>query len=237
MHLAPVRAAAVAGHDGLDTLEVRLVRRSTVLVHGDPSVLASEPRGEWNVIGGGEPVLPGVSIGHNEFGAWGLTIFGSDTEDLYVYETNPANPNQYRYRGAWEDMRVIRDTIPVKGQASTAVDLKFTRHGPVLKEDAEHHRAYALRAAWMETGAAPYLASLRMDQARPRLERPLEALAREAVEREHGVVPGEAVPLDVLAFGRGRTAGTSCRYHSQNLRRRGAACESALTSKSIYAHN
>src|SRR4029079_14419088 len=78
----------------------------------------------------------------------------------------PANPNQYRYHGAWEDMRVMKDTIPVKGQASAAVDLKFTRHGPVLKEDLEHHKAYALRAAWMETGAAPYLASLRMDQAR-----------------------------------------------------------------------
>jgi penicillin amidase len=107
-----------------------------------------------------------VSIGHNEFGAWGLTIFGSDTEDLYVYQTNPANPNQYKYRGAWEDMRVIKDTIPVKGEAPVAVDLKFTRHGPVLKEDPAHHVAYALRAAWMEPGAAPYLASLRMDQAR-----------------------------------------------------------------------
>ena len=32
----------------------------------------------WNVIGGGEPSLPGVSIGHNEYGAWGLTIFGTD---------------------------------------------------------------------------------------------------------------------------------------------------------------
>ena len=119
----------------------------------------------WNVIGGGEPVLPGVSIGHNEYGAWGLTIFGSDSEDLYVYQTNPANPNQYKYRGAWEDMRVIKDTIPVKGEAPAAVDLKFTRHGPVLKEDPAHHVAYALRAAWMEPGAAPYLASLRMDQA------------------------------------------------------------------------
>ena len=48
----------------------------------------------WNVIGGGEPMLPGVSIGHNEVGAWGLTIFGTDGEDLYVYDTNPANPNQ-----------------------------------------------------------------------------------------------------------------------------------------------
>jgi len=120
----------------------------------------------WNVVGGGEPMLPGVSIGHNEHGAWGLTIFGSDSEDLYVYETNPANPRQYRYRGAWEDMRVLEETIPVKGRAPARAELKYTRHGPVLFEDGAHHKAYALRAAWMEIGAAPYLASLRMDQAR-----------------------------------------------------------------------
>jgi penicillin amidase len=121
----------------------------------------------WNVIGGGEPTLPGISIGHNEHGAWGLTIFGSDSEDLYVYETNPANPNQYKYRGAWEDMRIVKDTIRVKGEAApVSVDLKFTRHGPVLSEDPAHRKAYALRAAWMEPGAAPYLASLRMDQAK-----------------------------------------------------------------------
>ena len=120
----------------------------------------------WNVIGGGEPMLPGVSIGHNEHGAWGLTIFGSDSEDLYVYDTNPANANQYRYRGAWADMRIVKDSIPVKGGAPVAVDLKYTRHGPVLYEDTAHHKAYALRAAWMDIGAAPYLASLRMDQAK-----------------------------------------------------------------------
>ncbi len=121
----------------------------------------------WNVIGGGEPTLPGISIGHNEYGAWGLTIFGSDSEDLYVYETNPANPNQYKYRGAWEDMRIVKDTIKVKGEAAPVnVELKFTRHGPVLSEDPAHRKAYALRAAWMEPGAAPYLASLRMDQAK-----------------------------------------------------------------------
>lgn len=120
----------------------------------------------WNVIGGGEPVLPGVSIGHNEYGAWGLTIFGTDSEDLMVYETNPAVPNEYRYQGRWEAMRVVADTVPVKGQSDAKVELKFTRHGPVLHEDRANRRAYALKAAWMETGGAPYLASLRMNQAR-----------------------------------------------------------------------
>jgi len=118
----------------------------------------------WNVIGGGEPSLPGVSIGHNEFGAWGLTIFGTDSEDLYVYDTNPENALQYKYQGGWESMNVIRESIPVKGEQARVVDLKYTRHGPVIYEDKAHHKTYAVRAAWLQTGAAPYLASLRMDQ-------------------------------------------------------------------------
>ena len=120
----------------------------------------------WNVIGGGEPVLPGVSIGHNEYGAWGLTVFGQDNEDLYVYDTNPEDPNQYWYLGRWESMSIIEDSVPVKGEAPVDVELKYTRHGPVLYEDSVNHKAYALRAAWLDYGSAPYLASLRMDQAR-----------------------------------------------------------------------
>ena len=120
----------------------------------------------WNVIGGGEPTLPGVSIGHNEYGAWGLTVFGQDNEDLYVYDTNPENAQQYRYRDSWEDMRVIEERFNVEGElAKTSMELKFTRHGPVLYEDVANRKAYALRAAWMDIGSAPYLASLRMDQA------------------------------------------------------------------------
>ncbi|HXV61348.1 MAG TPA: penicillin acylase family protein [Vicinamibacteria bacterium] len=120
----------------------------------------------WNVIGGGEPVLPGISIGHNEYGGWGLTVFGQDNEDLYVYDTNPRDPNQYRYLDGWEEMRILRETIPIKGESPETVELKYTRHGPVLFEDREHHKAYALRAAWMEIGNSPYLASLRMNQAK-----------------------------------------------------------------------
>jgi penicillin amidase len=119
----------------------------------------------WNVIGGGEPEIPGVSIGHNGFGAWGLTVFETDGEDLYVYDTHPDNPNQYRYQGQWEEMEVVEERIPVKGQDPYTATLKYSRHGPVVFEDTLRHKAYAVRCAWMEPGGAPYLASLRMDQA------------------------------------------------------------------------
>ncbi len=120
----------------------------------------------WNVIGGGEPEIPGISIGHNEQGSWGLTVFGTDGEDLMVYETNPANSNQYRYRGGWEDMQIIEEVIQVKGAAAVTVELKYTRHGPVSFEDDDKNLAYAIRPDWMDVGGSPYLASLRIDQAK-----------------------------------------------------------------------
>ncbi|CAN5377292.1 penicillin acylase family protein [soil metagenome] len=120
----------------------------------------------WNVVGGGEPTIPGISIGHNEYGAWGLTVFAIDGEDLYVYDLNPKNPNQYKYQGGWEDMRSIQDTIIVKGGPDEFVEHKFTRHGPVTFIDKKNNVAYAVRCAWMEPGSAPYMASLRIDQAK-----------------------------------------------------------------------
>ncbi len=120
----------------------------------------------WNVIGGGEPEIPGISIGHNEHGAWGLTVFRTDAEDLYIYRTNPDNPNQYWYKGHWEEMYVIKETVKVKDAPDVEVDLKYTKHGPVVFEEKSSSTAAAVRCGWLEIGGSPYLASLRMDQSR-----------------------------------------------------------------------
>lgn len=120
----------------------------------------------WNVVGAGEPSLPGVSVGHNDVASWGLTIFETDNEDLYVYETNPQNANQYKYQGKWENLKVLKDTVKVAGGSPEIITLKYTRHGPVVFEDGAKHKLYAVRAGWLEVGCAPYLASLRMNQAR-----------------------------------------------------------------------
>src|SRR5262249_34239145 len=89
-----------------------------------------------DVIGAGEPALPGISIGHNDRIAFGLTIFPIDQEDLYVYETRRGAPNEYRYKGRWEAMQTISESIEVRGAPPQTVELKFTRHGPVIYEDA-----------------------------------------------------------------------------------------------------
>jgi penicillin amidase len=119
-----------------------------------------------DVIGAGEPFLPGISIGHNEAIAFGLTRFYIDQEDLYVYETNPERPDEYRYKGRWEPMEKVTERIEVKGEAPRTVTVEFTRHGPVLAADAAAHRAFALRAVWLEPGMAPYFGAIEYMRAR-----------------------------------------------------------------------
>jgi penicillin G amidase len=108
-----------------------------------------------DVIGAGEPSLPGISIGHNGRIAFGLTIFAIDQEDLYVYDRAGAG---YRYRGQVEAYENVTETIPVKGGATRTVSLDFTRHGPVVYETKD--KVFAVRAAWLEPGMAPYFGSV-----------------------------------------------------------------------------
>ena len=114
-----------------------------------------------HVIGANEPALPGVSLGHNDWIAFGYTVFEIDQEDLYIYELNPADSNQYRYQGSWEPFRVVHEEIKVKGQATVSADLILTRHGPVIYLEKGKNRAFAVRSAWLEPGTAPYYGSVR----------------------------------------------------------------------------
>lgn len=118
----------------------------------------------WNVIGAGEPGLPGVADGHNENIAWGFTIFGLDQQDLYIEQINPGNPDEYRTDTGWEPFDVRTETIDLRDGGSATVQLKWTRHGPVLWSDGK--RALALRWVGAEPGTAGYLASLALDRAK-----------------------------------------------------------------------
>jgi penicillin amidase len=115
-----------------------------------------------DIIGAGEPALPGISLGHNDDIAFGITIFAIDQEDLYVYELKKDDPDSYRYKSGWEKVRIVRESIDVKGGAAREVELRFTRHGPVLAVDAAKHRAFAMRTVWNEPGLSGYFGSSRL---------------------------------------------------------------------------
>jgi penicillin amidase len=141
----------------------------------------------WNVIGAGEPASPGVSIGHNERIAFGLTIVGMDQQDVYVERigacpggvrreagsgtARSAQPEAtasrcYYHNGGWQPIKTITDTIRVKGEPPRIVRLEFTHHGPVVSSDSARARAVAIRMVGQEPGTAAYLASLQLGRAR-----------------------------------------------------------------------
>ncbi len=120
----------------------------------------------WNVVGAGEPPFVGVALGHNQRVAWGLTIVGTDQQDVYVEKVNPADENAVRFNGEWEPLRSAVETIKVKGAADVTMVVKSSRHGPIIYEDKALHLAYAVRRTAAEPGTAPYLAGLRLAQTR-----------------------------------------------------------------------
>jgi penicillin G amidase len=120
----------------------------------------------WNVIGGSEPPFVGVDAGSNDTMAWAFTFAGIDMVDTVVEDVNPADAAQTKFNGAWEPMKVVREEIAVKGEATPrTIELKFTRHGPVFFEDAATHRAYVAKSVNQEPGTAPFKGSLKLAQA------------------------------------------------------------------------
>jgi len=149
----------------------------------------------WNVIGAGEPASPGVSIGHNDRIAFGLTIVGMDQQDVYVERIGPcagsgrgepgsgaassaqpgaSSPSSrfpspahcYFHNGKWEPVTTVIDTIKVKGEPARPVRLEFTHHGPIVSIDSARGRAVAMRMVGQEPGTAAYLASLQLGRAK-----------------------------------------------------------------------
>ena len=128
----------------------------------------------WNVIGAGEPGVPGVAVGHNDVIAFGFTIVGMDQQDVYVERVRPcagtsgmatSSARCYFNHGEWKPITSVIDTILVKGEAPRVTVLEFTEHGPIIAEDSTRQRLFALRFVGTEPGTAGYMASLTLDRA------------------------------------------------------------------------
>ncbi|WP_339948635.1 penicillin acylase family protein [uncultured Albimonas sp.] len=125
--------------------------------HGLPSLryLVHLTAPGLDVIGAGEPSMPGISMGHNGRGAFTQTIFGTDQEDVYVYELDG---DRYRGPEGWTDIERVEEVFEIAGHAPQTHVLEFTAHGPVLLR--EGGRLFSLRSVWFEPGSAAYFGGL-----------------------------------------------------------------------------
>lgn len=78
--------------------------------------------------------VPGVVIGHNADIAWGFTNMGPDVQDLYIERINPANPDQYEFKGEWLDMDIRTETLTVAGGEDMELEIRTTIHGPIISD-------------------------------------------------------------------------------------------------------
>ena len=120
----------------------------------------------WDAAGGLFPGMPLVTHGHNRHLGWAFTVNKPDLVDVYVLETNPENPDQYKFDGQWLDLEVRSAPIKVKlvGRLAWTVneEVLWSVYGPVLRQP---HGTYAVRYAGMgEVGIYEQL--YRMNKAR-----------------------------------------------------------------------
>ena len=78
------------------------------------------------------PGMPYVIVGHNQRIAWGFTNIGPTVADVYIENFNAQGA--YQTPQGWQQPEHREEVIHVKGKADVAVDVKITRHGPVVTE-------------------------------------------------------------------------------------------------------
>ena len=97
------------------------------------------PMGAMNAVGATLPGMPFVVLGRTDKVAWGFTNTGPDVQDLYLEQINPADATQYRTPDGWAPFKVRNETIRVKGEADVQLQVRSTRHGPVLSDVQKSH--------------------------------------------------------------------------------------------------
>ena len=80
------------------------------------------------------PGVPFTILGHNGQIAWGMTTTQSDQQDLYIERLTPDGVAYLTPDGGTLALEHRRETISVKGQADEVLDVRTTRHGPVVSD-------------------------------------------------------------------------------------------------------
>jgi len=88
--------------------------------------------GSLDVAGVTLPGMPYVIVGHNQRIAWGFTNVGPTVADVYIENFNAQGA--YQTPRGWVQPEQREEIIHVKGKSDVTVDVKITRHGPIVTD-------------------------------------------------------------------------------------------------------
>ena len=106
--------------------------------------LAHISGGDLDVVGATLPGAPAVALGRNRFIAWGATNVAADVEDLYRERVDD-RAKTAAFGGAQEPLTIVPETIRVKGGDAIHLDVRVTRHGPLVSDALNANTAALLR--------------------------------------------------------------------------------------------
>ncbi|WP_283135551.1 penicillin acylase family protein [Rhizohabitans arisaemae] len=75
--------------------------------------------------------VPGVIIGRNHNIAWGFTNLAPDVSDVYLERLRDG---RYEYKGEWLPVETRTEEIKVAGGPPVRVEVRSTRHGPLISD-------------------------------------------------------------------------------------------------------
>ena len=106
--------------------------------------LAHLSAGDFDVMGATLPGTPAVAIGRNRFIAWGETNSMADVQDLFR-ERLDSTGMRAEFRGVQEPLQIVRETIVVKGAEPVVIDVRISRHGPLISDAINANNAASPR--------------------------------------------------------------------------------------------
>ena len=98
-----------------------------------------------NVVGATMPSLPGVILGHNDAVAWAFTNTGSDVQDLFLEQLVPGDPSRYVTPDGSAAFELHHELIRIKGEPDQQLEVRVSRHGPVISDVYESAQAVTPR--------------------------------------------------------------------------------------------
>ncbi len=88
--------------------------------------------GSLDVAGVTLPGMPYVIVGHNQRIAWGFTNVGPTVTDAFIENFN--SQGSYQTPQGWQQPEHRTEVIHVKGKPDVTVDVRITRHGPIITD-------------------------------------------------------------------------------------------------------